>query len=212
VRLQIHNVIAERVSATLELDGGKLKISDLRGDILGGKHRGELQADFTGTAPAYSGSGNLTNVSLEQMASTMRDDWISGTVGGTYQFKASGADSVSFWQSVEGGIRFDLRSATLPHISLGSEGIPLRVTRWQGQARLRDGKVEIEQGTLWSPGGAYEVSGTTSLKRELDFKLTAESDSKSTGAGSPVYSVTGTVAEPHVTVSPAPETQAKLKP
>jgi AsmA family/AsmA-like C-terminal region len=209
--LRIHDIVADRVSASLELDRGKLEISILRADVLGGKHRGDWQADFTAGSPVYTGSGALTGISLQQMAGAMNDPWISGTAGGTYQLTASGADSDAFWESAEGELQFDLRDGVLSHISLASGEEPLRVTRWQGRARLRDGKIEIEKGNLVSPAGAYEISGTASLGRVLDVKLTRGADAKPTGAGSLVYSITGTLAEPRVAVTPSPETQARLK-
>jgi hypothetical protein len=211
-RLRIHDVVAGRVSAALELDRGKLKISGLRGDVLGGKHHGEWQADFTGVSPLYSGSGTLTGVSLQQMADAMHDAWISGTASGSYQITASGVDSTAFWQSAEGGLQFDLRDGVLPHISLASDEGPLRIARWQSRARLRDGKIEIDKGQLVSPIGAYEISGTASMGRALDLKLARGMHVKPTHAGSLVYSITGTLVEPRVAVTPTPETQARLKP
>jgi AsmA family/AsmA-like C-terminal region len=208
-RLRIHNLVAERVSASLELERGKLKISDLRADLLGGKHRGEWQADFTAGSPVYTGSGTLTGISLGQIAGAMHDPWISGTATGTYQLTASGADSAAFWESAEGGVQFDLRDGVLSHISLASDEGPLRIARWQGRARLRGGKIEIEKDKLVSPVGAFEISGTASLGRVLDFKLTRGTDVKPAGAR--VYSITGTVAEPLVSLT-TPETQARLKP
>ena len=89
--------------------------------MLGGKHRGDWQMDFTAGSPVYTGSGTLTGISLEQMAKAMHDPWISGTAVGTYQIKASGADSAAFWQSAEGGLQFDLRDGVLPHISLARD-------------------------------------------------------------------------------------------
>jgi len=209
-RLRIHNVVAERVSASLGLERGRMKVSELRAELLGGKHWGDWQADFTAASPVYSGSGTVTGISLEQMASAMHDPWISGTGEGTYQFRASGTDSAAFWQSAEGGLRFDLRDGVLSHISLANDGGTLQIARWQGRAHLHDGKIEIEKGTLVSPGGAYEISGTASLGQVLDFKVGTQA--KAAGAGSLVYSITGTVAEPRVTLTPTPETQARLKP
>jgi hypothetical protein len=207
-RLRIRSIVANRVSATVELERSKLKISGLQADVLGGKHRGEWQADFTGKTPAYSGSGTLTGISLERISEAMSDPWISGTCAGSYEVTASGADAAEFWQSAEGGLEFDLRDGTLPHISLtGSEG-PLQVTFWKGRARLRAEKIEIEKGTLVSPTGTLEISGTASLGRALDLKLTRSTD---VGAGSMVYSITGTLAEPRVELTTA-ETQARLKP
>ena len=122
-------------------------------------------------------------------------------------------DAETFWQSAEAGLQFDLRDGLLSHIALTSTEGSLRVVRWQGRARLRSGgKIEIEKGKLLSAGGAYEISGTASFGRELDLKLIPGNDVASAHAGSMIYSVTGTLAEPRVALTPAPETQARLKP
>jgi AsmA family len=210
-RLRIHDLVADRVSAALELERGKLKVSELRGDVLGGKHRGDWQVDFTAVSPAYSGSGTLTGISLGQMANAMHDPWISGTADGTYQLTASGADSPAFWRSAEGGLQFDIRDGVLSHISLATDEGPMRVARWHGGARLRDGRIEIEKGKFVSGGGTYEISGTASLGRVLDLKLARSTDVATARAGSLVYSITGDLAEPRVALT-TPVTQAQLKP
>jgi hypothetical protein len=48
------------------------------------------------------------------------------------------------------------------------------------------------------------------LGQVLDFMLARSTDMKS--AGALAYSITGTVAEPRVALTPTPETQARLKP
>jgi hypothetical protein len=149
---------------------------------------------------------------LEQLADAMHDPWISGTAGGTYRITASGTESAAFWESAEGGLQFDLRDGVLSHISLGSDGGPLRIARWQGHARLTGEKIEIEKGELVSPTEAFEIGGTASLGQALDFKLVRSADVKSAGASPVAYSITGTLAEPLVVVSTTPETQAELKP
>ena len=209
-RLRIHDIVAERVSAGIDLDHAKLKVSDLRADLLGGSHRGDWQVDFTGASPLYTGAGTLTGISLQQMARAMNDPWISGTAGGSYQFRAGGTDAATFWQSADGAVRFDLRDGALSHISLASDGAPLQFAHWQGRARLHDGKIEIEKGAMISAGEAYEVSGTASFGRVLDFTIIGGTEMKA--AGALVYSITGTVAEPRVAVTPTAETQARLKP
>jgi hypothetical protein len=211
-RLRIRDMVADHVSASLDLERGKLKISELCADLLGGKHRGDWQVDFTASSPVYTGSGTLAGISLAQMAEAMHDPWISGTAAGTYQLTASGAESAAFWQSAEGEMQFDLRDGVFSHISLASDEGPLRIARWQGRAHLQGGKIEIEKGKLVSPVGAYEISGTASLGRALDLKLVHGGQAKSAGAGSILYSITGSMAEPRVAVTPAPETQARLKP
>jgi len=210
--LRIGNVDAERVNAVLELERGKLTISQVRADLLGGKHRGDWQADFTVNPPVYTGSGTLTSISLQRMADAMHDPWISGGAGSTYELTGSGTDSAAFWKSAEGELQFDIRDGVLSHVTLKNDEGPLRVARWQGHARLRSGKIEIEKGEMVSAAGAYEISGTTSLGRELDFKLSGGTEVKAGSAGALVYNITGTVAQPRVSLMPTPETQARLKP
>jgi hypothetical protein len=146
------------------------------------------------------------------VADAMHDPWISGTAEGAYRLTASGADSAAFWQSAEGGLQFDLQDGGLAHISLGNNEGPLRIARWQGHARLHGGKIEIEKGTLVSPAGAFDIVGTASFGQVLDLRLTSSADVRPAHAGSLAYSITGTVAEPRVTLTPTPETQARLKP
>jgi AsmA family/AsmA-like C-terminal region len=208
-RLMIHNVAAKQVSATLDVEKGTLNISDLRADVLGGKHSGRWQIDFSAGTPVYTGDGTLTAISLEQMADAMHDSWISGTANGSYQLKASGNDSASFWKSAEAALQFEVWDGDLSHIVLNADDPPLRIGGWRGHAQLQAGKLQIAEGKLISPSGLYDVSGTASLGQELDFKI--KQGSESTLHGSMLYSVTGTLAEPRVGRVAQPQTQAKLK-
>jgi hypothetical protein len=210
-RLLAHNLTVNRVSTALDLDHGKLKLTNFRFDVFGGNHRGELQADFSGAVPAYSGSGTLAGAHLENAADAMQDSWISGTGSGSYQFTASGNGSDAFWKSAEGQVHFDLKDAALPHISLASDQDSLQIERWQGAVRLHDEKIEIDKSEIVAHSGAYEISGSASFGRELDFKLTQSGD-KAARASAMSYSITGTVGEPLVTALPAGETRAQLKP
>ena len=171
---------------------------------MGGKHRGELHADFTPQPPVYIGSGTFTGVSMGQLADAMRDGWIAGTASGSYQLNASGEGASEFWHSAEGALQFDIRDGLLPHVSLGSGTGPLQVERFLGRMRLHDGGIDINEGKLDSPGGAYQVSGTVSFDRELAIKFVH--------AGSPGYNITGTLEEPLVAPVTAVETRAQLKP
>src|SRR6185436_14202903 len=65
-----------------------------------------------------------------------------------------------------------------------------------------DAGFQIEPGKLQTPGGIYQVSGTASLSRVLDIKLARE--------GARGFNVTGTLNQPHATLSATPETQAAL--
>jgi hypothetical protein len=204
-RVLVHDVVANRVSAAIELDSGKMKISDLRADLLGGKHQGDWTVDFAAASPVYAGSGTLSGISLEKLAGAMHDAWISGTARGSYQVTASGGSSAAFWQTAEGRLQFEVRDGGLSHISLSGDEGGLQIGRWRGTGHLHSGKMEIEKSEIDSAGEMYEVSGSASLGRVLDLRVIG-------AQGKPVYRITGTLAEPRVVVSATPETQARLKP
>jgi uncharacterized protein involved in outer membrane biogenesis len=207
-RLLLRGLTANHVSADVSLDAGKLQLSDLRGELLGGKHRGEWQADFSVRPPVYTGSGTVTGIALRQLASAMHDEWIAGTAGGNYEITASGAASSDFWNSAEGVVQFDVRDGMLPHLLLVDDEDPLQVDRLQGRAHLQEGKIEIKEARLDSPAGKFQLSGTALLTRELDLKLSSKPDVPGSAR---TYAVGGTVAEPRVTQVSSPETQAQLK-
>jgi uncharacterized protein involved in outer membrane biogenesis len=207
-RLLLRGIAANHVSADLSLDAGKLHLSDLRGEFLGGKHRGEWQADFSVKPAVYAGSGAITGIALRQLASAMHDEWIAGTASGSYQITASGAASSDFWNSAEGAVQFDVRDGTLPHLQLVNDGDPLTIDQLQGRAHLQSGKIEVKEARLDSPSGKFQVTGTALLTRALDLKFTSKPDA--TG-GAKTYAIGGTVAEPRVTQVSNPETQAQLK-
>lgn len=216
-RLQMQSLVAMRVSAKVGLDAGKLQISDLRADFLGGKHLGQWQADFSVKPPICDGSGSLTGVSLARLADAMKDGWIAGTANTKYEVKAPcpaelwTSISTSFWtsfsSSAEGTLQFDVRDGALPRVALEEDGAAFRFTRFAGQARLSAGKIEMKDARLDSAEGTFQLTGNASLKGQLDFRLARNQN----GAAAPVYSINGTLAEPRVTHSPGSETQAKLK-
>ncbi len=205
-RLQLQLLEATRVSAKVSLDRGKLQVSGLTADFLAGEHRGEWQADFSAKAPVCKGSGRITGMSLAPLAEAMKDTWIAGTANANYEVK--GPCPAEFWTSAEGTLQFDIREGMLPHVSLADDAEPFKVTRFMGQARLHAGQIEMKDAALDSPGGRFQLTGTSSLKGELDFSLTKIPNSPALVS----YTITGTLAEPHVARFTPPETQAKLKP
>jgi hypothetical protein len=200
-RAVIRNLVATRVAAKLVLDQGKLRLSDLQADVLGGKHRGEWRADFTAKPPAYSGSGGLDGISLAQLAEAMHDNWITGAANGRYQIELTGFSAAELIASAKGSLQFDMRDGTFPHMVLTTA--PLRVRRFTGLLAVRQGEVDLQEATLESPAASYAVTGKASMSRKLDFKLVPE--------GSPGLAVTGTLSDPRVAPAHRPETQAALK-
>jgi hypothetical protein len=87
----------------------------------------------------------------------------------------------------------------------GSEA--LQASRIKGQARLHDAQIEITDTHLISPDGTYDLTGTASLNRQVDLKLTRISN----GPPQTGYSIGGTLEAPRVAPLSRTE-QAQLKP
>jgi hypothetical protein len=203
--LQMQSLEATGVSAKVTLDAGKLRISDLTADLLGGQHRGEWQADFSVKPSVCKGSGTLTEALLADVADAMKDSWIAGIANASYEVK--GPCPADFWTSAEGTMQFDMTDGALPHVFLAEDAEPLKVTDFAGQVRLHAGKIEMKDAKLDSPNGKFQLSGTATLKGELDLKL-ARPPNAAAAAG---YTITGTLESPSVSLSSSSETQARLK-
>jgi hypothetical protein len=203
-RADIHGLAATHVYGNVEISQGKLRISELRGDILGGRHDGEFRATFTGKIPEYNGSGTLDRVALLQVGQWMGDPWISGTADLKFQASASGWSVQDLLSSATANLETDARDGVLTHITLPNNPPRLRMRSLTTQLVLNQGLFEIREGKLETPTGIYQVSGTASLGRVLDIKLIRE--------GGHSFNISGTLTQPRVTAAVAADTQAALKP
>jgi len=203
-RVLIRKLVSSRVSANVELVRGKLRLSDLRGEVLGGTHTGDWEADFTAKPPAYSGTGALDRVALDQLADSMGDDWITGSAVANYKWKASGLDASELFASATGILKVTGQNGALKHLALAEGTRPLQMRRLSALFSLHDGKFEIQDGKLETLTDVYEVSGTASLTRVLNLKMMRR--------GASGFNVTGTLTDPHVSPIVTSETQAALKP
>jgi AsmA family len=198
----IRKFSGSRLSAEVELKNGKLKVSDLHADVLGGKHTGEWKADFTSKPPQYSGGGTLERVSLGQLAGLMNDEWITGSATATYRATTSGLSANELFASATGSLQVEAWSGTLPHIVLADGLAPLQIRHLKAHLLLRDARFEVQDGKLETPTEIFQLTGSAS--RALSLRLAR--------GGVPSFNITGTLAEPHVSVAPASETRAALKP
>ena len=69
-RLELGTVVANNVNGSLELSSGKLRIHELRADLLGGHQYGSWLADFTVSPPRFMGNGVVNKMSMAQLASS----------------------------------------------------------------------------------------------------------------------------------------------
>src|SRR5581483_9757124 len=70
-RFVARSLDASRVSADVQFNRGKLRVSNLHADVLGGHHSGEWHADFTVKPPVYRGRGAVDKLSLGQLSDLM---------------------------------------------------------------------------------------------------------------------------------------------
>ena len=67
-RLQLGQLAATKASAEFTLDSGRLALTKINAELLGGTQSGQWQADFTGDEPVYSGSGTVADIAAGQLA------------------------------------------------------------------------------------------------------------------------------------------------
>ncbi|HXZ27170.1 MAG TPA: AsmA-like C-terminal region-containing protein, partial [Terriglobales bacterium] len=203
-RLLIKSVAATRVEARVQIAGARVDLTHVQAQLLGGRHRGEWHADFTGRVPMYSGSGSVEGASLAEVALAMRDPWAAGTAGGSYRLTLSGWSAPELVSSLAGSMDFEWRGGVLRHLVLGGARDPVRFQRFAGHALLRDSTFTLSGCRLETPQGSFTVSGTASLGRQLELRLGRERG--------PGYSVSGSLARPRVKPSSPPAAQAELRP
>ncbi len=203
-RIIIENLTAENLSANVELKNGKLRLLSAQADVLGGKHIGEWNADFTVKPPQYSGSGTFQGIALAQLANATNGDWITGTATASYTASASGLKSSELLTSAIANLRVDAVSGSLPHLTLTSASAPLQMHRVAANLFLHDGKLEFRTGGMDTNADFFHLSGTASLTQVLNLKLTRDDTSG--------FNITGTLADPHVSPVIASEARAALKP
>src|SRR5207248_147070 len=121
----------------------------------------ELAGDFGVKPAACSGSGSLTAISLGNISRLMKDEWVEGSAGASYEIQ--GPCAADFWQSSEGTLQVDVADGSLPHVLLRDSAKTLKIRKFTAEAQLHAGTIEVSEGELDSPEGTYEVSGTATL-------------------------------------------------
>lgn len=188
-KLLVKSVAANHLAANVRISHGKLALTNVSAEVLGGTHSGEWRADFTGAAPAYTGEGTLDGVLLARLGSLMQDDWASGKANLAYRASAAGWTASDLLKSAAGSVSFDWRDGTLSRVALGDQP-PLRFRRFAGRLALHDGLLAFEPSKMEAANGIYSISGTASLDRRLSLRLARN--------GAPAFDVTGTLAKPRV--------------
>lgn len=203
-KLTVRNLVVNKVSATVQMQDGKLKVEEVRADLLGGRHTGEWKADFTSQPPRYTVSGMLDRAALGQFAAAIDNAWITGVATAKYRVDASGLTAGELFASATGTLQIEARNGLLRPLVLSVGDGPLQMRHLTASLLLRAGKFEIQEGDLETESTQYQLTGTASLGRVLNLKLTRD--------GAPGFNITGTLTQPRVAPLAAPNAQAALRP
>lgn len=201
---QVRNIEATRVSTNLTIEHGKLQLSGLNADLLGGKYKGEWKVEFANKPAICTGTGTLTDISLATIAEAMNDGWVTGFADGNYEVK--GPCLADFWEKADANVHVEVRDGIFPHILFADNTEPLRASEIKGKAHLHGGAIEIGDTELVSRDGTYRLTGTVSLDRQVNMKLTRVSNNPDNFG----YSISGTLETPRISALTRTE-QARLK-
>ncbi len=203
-RMEIGETVANNVSGSADLNAGKLWVSELRADILGGRHAGTWTADFTVSPPRFAGSGNVTRVSMAQLASLMRDNWATGTIDAKYSLAMAGLNPAALRDSATGSADFSWSCGSLRHVTLDTRGAPLSFSDFTGVVSLQNRTLQLVDCKIQSARGSYAVKGTASFDRTLDLRFER--------IGGRTYAISGPLERPHVeAIPPPPSAEAALR-
>ncbi len=202
-RFELGATTANNVNGSLELSSGKLRIHELRADLLGGHEDGSWLADFTVSPPRFMGNGVVTKISMSQLATLMRDNWATGTVDADYSLTLSGLNPEKLMSGATGTADFRWTGGALRHVILEGKGAPMIFSNFSGKVALQDGTFTLNDGKLQSGGSKYAVAGTATSDGSLDVKLNR--------AGGHSYAISGTLDKPRVQTLATPATEASLR-
>jgi hypothetical protein len=199
-RLVWGEIVAGRTTAAFSYGDRVLQVRNMRSTVWGGNYIGELTADFSGKGPQYSSTGSIEKASLSQFQESLG----TGALSLNYRATLTGWTRPELMASLLSHGDFTVRDGVLSHISIGDNAKPLHMRRFSGSFRFADGKCTVDDGKLQSGPGIYDVSGTASADKSIDFRLVRDRDH--------VLNVTGNMDSPKVSGTSAPQTEAAMKP
>ncbi|MBZ5655494.1 MAG: AsmA family protein [Acidobacteriia bacterium] len=200
--LQLKKVLASQVATQVELDRGKIRLTNLRAQLLQGTHQGNWTIDVSTQPPKYQAAGMLQNISLAQVSGLMNDARVNGTADAKFDGTAYGSSFADFLEHARGKFQFTMRNGSLMHLDAAGSATLFPVHRFTGDLQLEKGIWELTTGKLESRDGIYQVSGTAASDSSLKFLLT-RSDEQS-------WRLTGTLAKPRLERVNRAEAEAKM--
>jgi hypothetical protein len=188
--LELNRVLASQIATQIELDRGKIRLTNLRAQLLQGTHQGNWTIDLSTQPPKYQAAGTLQNISLAHLGALMHDAWVAGSADAKFEGTASGASFADLLADASGQFQFIMKNGSLTHLDSPNAARPFPVHRFTGALRLEKGNWELSAGRLESRDGIYQVNGTASTNGGLKVLFT-RGDEQS-------WNLTGTLTKPRL--------------
>jgi len=192
-RVHVGSAIATNLEGRLEMHDSRATLKGLRAELMGGTLSGEWTLLHSGDAPEYDGRGEFSRINLAQLSAATDTNVGTGTLNGHYELKMSGWEQKELAASAAGSSRVNWSNGVVRCFVLDPRR-PLNVRSYSTSVTLADRKLTIESATMQTATGAYTVSGSATLERELDLNFAAQDS---------VWHVTGTLQKPQVSEAPA---------
>ncbi len=200
---QLGRLLADNLRGQVQMSAGKVGLDILRSDLLGGHQSGRWTGDFTQSPPRFEGGGSLQRISMDQLSTLMRENWASGQALGKYALAMQGTDAASLRDSATGSLDFTWTGGALRTLALDGHSTPLTFSSLAGILQIGHGNLTFDNCELKTDGVVYDVKGTATYDRSLNFRLQR--------TGGPSYVVAGSLDQPTVETVPPSPTQAQLR-
>lgn len=201
-RFEIKKLSGTQVTTQVELDHGKISLSNLRGQVLQGIHEGNWTIDVSAQPFKYAATGTLQDISLAQVSALMNDAWVKGRGDAKFEGTTSGITLGDLLTNASATLHFSMRDGNLPRIANAISSGPFSVHKLSGDLRLDKGTWELSAARLESHDGIYQVSGRASAKSGLNFTLLRNDDRS--------WTLFGTLAKPRLERTSRTQAQATV--
>lgn len=216
------------LEAQAGFQNGFLELTQLRFRAYQGRFTGRFQGDFRNSPPGYRLSGNLKQADLQQLlaGTTELGELFTGSLGADLALETQGYSPRELLRNLQGRVVGVLHDGTINHINLvsamtatvapapasaGDKPEPTPLQSLAGEFRVGDQTVQFDGARVITSRAALELSGSAGFDGELDIRVSGEPLRVAGRKPTPVanralavsYQITGTLAEPRLTVSDA---------
>jgi len=202
--LNLAKVDATQVSAQVELDHGRVTLRDLTTQLFQGSHQGTWVIEAAARPMQYQVTGNLQNVSLNELGTAMNDPWITGTADAKFELSATGLTFPELLAHADGQLKLAMENGTFTHLGIPETGKPFPVHVFAARIQVKDGVWNMNAGRIESHDGIYQISGTASPAGGLNLLLMRGDEQ--------LWNITGTLLKPRPTRAGHTEARTLIKP